>query len=52
LRKAERRVAPEEKKGQERDDEEIGNRQIGNATVTDEQRNNYIHSCELGGEKK
>jgi hypothetical protein len=52
LRKAKRRVTPEEKKGQERNEEEIRNRQVGNAAVIDEKRNNYINGGEFDDEKK
>jgi hypothetical protein len=52
LRTAERRVTPDEKKGQERNEEEIRYRQVGNAAVIDEKRNNYINGGELDDEKK
>jgi len=52
LRKAERLVTPQQQKRSERSEQNIRNRQIGNAAVIDEQGNNYKNSGELDGEKK
>lgn len=52
LRKAERRVTPQQEKRPERSEQNIRNRQIGNAAVINEHRNNYKNSGELEGEKK
>jgi hypothetical protein len=52
LREVERGITPKDEKGQERDDQEIRNRQVWDATEIDEQRDNHKNGGELDNEKK